>query len=675
MESNGARDSTPNDIGWEVNDQSQQNSNQDNNQPWSGDNTAQRNAATWYNGDPTNNQADADNEDWEARETADNKNQQDPFHSFPQNMSNRDETIPGRRALRGPKGVWYGPQSSSQPRAGSEPAYDVPEEVADNIESKYQIKAGKGYMYYHQTKRPLYIDTMDEPYAIFTFKYLNKGRRLREAKDALTNEIVEVLERVLNVKASPEVEPPPPEEQAAKLQEMSREDLIRMILKQQVGCPPSLNHSLFNLAPQDDNSATPSRPGSVVEPLNPDTEYKTVKASDLKFLDIPAGLNIQGLPLPRHVQGGTTVTGQDNGAGWNAGNDGKNNNFGDSTNNNEGGGSWDNGQGVGSGNNGGGKQWASNDQQKQGSDNNWNDQDDGEQDEPESGGLSNERNNDNGQQTNQGGWEDAAGGWDSNHRSDNAGNSWSQRPNQSSQEYNTPWNQPQQNATHNFPTAQGNNNNGGWPNYSPGGPQHPGPPPPANNNSNWPAYGHGGGGAPTQYGNNSGWQTDRSSGPPQPPPPGPPPASQANASAWQPTYNNPTSMRVPPPPPQQPYNQPPHNTPYASSGNVSETDSALSAKTMEMVRKMHQERKLPQNPNVNHNRDQYQGGGGYGQNGHGQAYGQGAGGNVYQQGGTGGRGGGGAGGWNQGGQQQQQQGGWNNGGGEVGGGAEPSREW
>lgn len=51
---------------------------------------------------------------------------------------------------------------------------------------------------------------------------------------------VEVLERLLNIKVSTEeIVPGKPEERVAKLQELSKEDLIRMILKPQVGSLPT----------------------------------------------------------------------------------------------------------------------------------------------------------------------------------------------------------------------------------------------------------------------------------------------------------------------------------------------------------------------------------------------------------------------------------------------------
>lgn len=57
-----------------------------------------------------------------------------------------------------------------------EPLPVVPESLAQRENMSHQIRAGRGKIYYHSTGTPKYIDTMEDPYAVFTFKYRSKGR-------------------------------------------------------------------------------------------------------------------------------------------------------------------------------------------------------------------------------------------------------------------------------------------------------------------------------------------------------------------------------------------------------------------------------------------------------------------------------------------------------------------
>lgn len=233
----GQMNNTQNTTEWENQDQNTQQNNWDADRqqdgPPGGD-FQQDNGANWDSSGPSNGQTAVENGNWNNVDNPEDSGYQSNFAAASKSQSiNRS-----RRPLRGPKGVWYGPSHAGQPEAEDEPAYDVPEEIANNIESKYQVRAGKGYMYSHSTRRPLYLDTLDDPYAVFTFKYLDRGRRLDNARNTLTNGILEVLERVLNVKVETEtagyLEPLQPEEQQAKLEALSKDDLIRMIMTQQV---------------------------------------------------------------------------------------------------------------------------------------------------------------------------------------------------------------------------------------------------------------------------------------------------------------------------------------------------------------------------------------------------------------------------------------------------------
>jgi len=56
-----------------------------------------------------------------------------------------------------------------------EPLYSVPEEIAAKKRTSHQVQPGPGAMYAHKVHSPRYMDSMEEPYAVFVFKYRSKG--------------------------------------------------------------------------------------------------------------------------------------------------------------------------------------------------------------------------------------------------------------------------------------------------------------------------------------------------------------------------------------------------------------------------------------------------------------------------------------------------------------------
>ena len=56
-----------------------------------------------------------------------------------------------------------------------EPLYSVPEEVVAKKKTSHQVQPGPGAMYAHKVHSPRYMDSMEEPYAVFVFKYRSKG--------------------------------------------------------------------------------------------------------------------------------------------------------------------------------------------------------------------------------------------------------------------------------------------------------------------------------------------------------------------------------------------------------------------------------------------------------------------------------------------------------------------
>jgi len=56
-----------------------------------------------------------------------------------------------------------------------DPLYSVPEEIATKKQTSHQVQPGPGAMYAHKVHSPRYMDSMEEPYAVFVFKYRSKG--------------------------------------------------------------------------------------------------------------------------------------------------------------------------------------------------------------------------------------------------------------------------------------------------------------------------------------------------------------------------------------------------------------------------------------------------------------------------------------------------------------------
>lgn len=60
--------------------------------------------------------------------------------------------------------------------ASDEPfLYTVPSYIAESRSLSHQVQLGCSAEYIHRTRRPTYVDTLDEPYAKFVFKYRVKG--------------------------------------------------------------------------------------------------------------------------------------------------------------------------------------------------------------------------------------------------------------------------------------------------------------------------------------------------------------------------------------------------------------------------------------------------------------------------------------------------------------------
>lgn len=92
-----------------------------------------------------------------------------------------------RRPLEAPREVYNYP-------AGPKPTVPADKPMA----ASHGVQTGKGADYVHKTYRPVYLDQMTMPYAVFTFKYRSKDRLekiLRRKVDADFEKVVEEVER------------------------------------------------------------------------------------------------------------------------------------------------------------------------------------------------------------------------------------------------------------------------------------------------------------------------------------------------------------------------------------------------------------------------------------------------------------------------------------------------
>ena len=67
------------------------------------------------------------------------------------------------------------PEPEPEPEAVEEPIHQIPMDVAQRHWMSHQVLLGKPATYMHRTSKPKYIDTHENPYAVFVFHYRSKG--------------------------------------------------------------------------------------------------------------------------------------------------------------------------------------------------------------------------------------------------------------------------------------------------------------------------------------------------------------------------------------------------------------------------------------------------------------------------------------------------------------------
>lgn len=135
-----------------------------------------------WNNDDTNNTA---NTGWDMNDNGQSADNQNSGSGTSKESAQHSEIdlaalTNAARDLYGPHGPYYSFRAlrldEPKPDALEEPRYDVPKALALTRGSTKQVQPGPGYRYYKRRLEPEYIDSMDNPYARFVFKYRTKGR-------------------------------------------------------------------------------------------------------------------------------------------------------------------------------------------------------------------------------------------------------------------------------------------------------------------------------------------------------------------------------------------------------------------------------------------------------------------------------------------------------------------
>lgn len=101
-------------------------------------------------------------------------------------------------------------ERAPSPEEPEEPVYSIPAEVAQRNMMSHQVRPGRPAAYTHKKNKPKYMDTHENPYAVFCFKYRDK----------------KILEHMLQTTiAEPDVD------EKARLASLSKQELIDELVK------------------------------------------------------------------------------------------------------------------------------------------------------------------------------------------------------------------------------------------------------------------------------------------------------------------------------------------------------------------------------------------------------------------------------------------------------------
>ncbi|OAL39171.1 hypothetical protein AYO20_01489 [Fonsecaea nubica] len=385
-------------------------------QNWGGDNSANTGTGRGWEDEPTNNgtgqgweneNTNAGGSSWQQEPTQNNtgnqqSNNDDGWANENQNTGGGGNTQAGNgsnnpqsgsisnitpasdgnpwnsRSLYGPHGAYYTSKASAQnappAEAEEEPRYDVPQAIAQSIGVTKQVQPGKGYLYNKKRCVPHYLDSLDEPYARFVFKYRTK----EQLKDEIGVEITAE---------------PSPNEDINALENLDKAELIQLVLR--------AKGALGGTIPSPPPKVTPTSVNSFEQvPVDaPDVGFLRYSLPRMRNASNVVGLGIGLSPAPNNQNNGGNVSqgnsNSNNKSNWNKGS------------NND----WQTGnsQQNTSGNNGGSQNWQENNQSQP--NNSGNNQSWGN-----GGGSGRNNNNSNNSGNSNSGWNSASAdnknGWD-----------------------------------------------------------------------------------------------------------------------------------------------------------------------------------------------------------------------------------------------------------------------
>ncbi|KIW10016.1 hypothetical protein PV08_11792 [Exophiala spinifera] len=216
----GSNDNTNNNTSdnnnWEnqnTNDESRDQNNID--ESWKGNNdTSDDNKSNLDESWKNNNDTADDNKS--------NKSNRDL--SQEQNTSSNAQNVQVSTSNASGKMAWYGPhglyqvakfyRDASIPAiAEEEPRYDVPQAVAQAIGVTKQVQPGRGYVYSKKSVHPAeYLDTLQDPYARFIFKYRHREQIKTETGIDISSD-------------------PTPDADRNSLESKTKDELIELVLR------------------------------------------------------------------------------------------------------------------------------------------------------------------------------------------------------------------------------------------------------------------------------------------------------------------------------------------------------------------------------------------------------------------------------------------------------------